>query len=657
LRISTKLYTGFAVVTLLAVIIGIVGIVGMQRLRNSGLYMYEKQVVGIEQAGNALTLFEQVRLDCKTVVIHSLYDDMKAVIDARNQFNRNVAQFRELMQICRDLSTTTEMLNFYHRINNMFLNSYLPYADRIIEISINDIPDHNNRLHVYVMLAYVDDISDRLVSMINGMIDLNVAISRQTSADNQVLTTWIIVTQTILLISSVIFAVFVTIYITRGIMMPINESAVVLRKLAYGDFKSRITGNYTDEFATIKHSMNKTASNLETYTYGLEQATEEAQAASKAKSNFLANMSHEMRTPLNVIVGMTLVGKRTEVPEERINAFDKIGNASSHLLSIVNDILDMAKIEADNMELVSVEYNFKHMIDKVLSVVQYKIDEKQQLLSVNIDDNIPKILIGDELRLLQVINNILSNASKFTHEKGKISLDAAFTENNGKTELQIEISDEGIGISEEMQSKLFEKFKQAESGASRKYGGIGLGLSISKELIEKMGGEIKVESEVDKGTKFTLTIPAVSSQDEALSKDVDNYKDSIELLKGKHLLVVEDIEINREILIALLENTGLNIDCAENGKIALDILAKEPDKYDIVFMDLQMPEMGGLEATELIRITPGRTRGRLPIVAMTANVFKDDIDACMKAGMDGHLGKPLEYNKVINTLIKYCTDK
>jgi len=661
LKISAKLYTGFAVVTLLAVIVGIVGVMGMQRLRNSGLYMYEKQVIGIEHASKALTIFEQVRLDCKTVVIHSLYDDMKAALDVKVQFDENVTEFRDLMEICKELSTTDELLNFYSSIMEMFENSYMPYAESIIKLSIDEIPDHNNRLYVYVLLAFVDDISDRLVNLINGMIDLNVAISRQTSADNQVLTRIYLITQLTLLISGVIFAILVTLYIVRGIMKPINESADVLGQIASGDFTARVTGNYDDEFAIIKDSMNLTATHLESYVHGLKQATEKAQAASKAKSDFLANMSHEMRTPLNVIIGMTLVGKKAKLSEEKVSALNKIGDASSHLLSVVNDVLDMAKIEADEMELVPVEYNIGHMIEKVLSVVQYKADEKQQSLNVVLDDKIPNAIFGDELRLLQVITNILSNAIKFTHDKGEISLNVSMSE-DVENEICIEISDNGIGISADMQSKLFDTFEQAESGASRVYGGTGLGLSISKKLIDLMGGKIWIESQLGEGTKVIFTVPIISEQMDSDNNymyiSIDDFEntDTFNMLKGKHLLVAEDIEINREILIALLDNTGLIIDCAENGKEAVDIITAEPDKYDIIFMDLQMPQMGGLEATRHIRALPKRKRGWLPIVAMTANVFKDDVEACIKAGMDDHLGKPLEYNKVISTLLKYCTD-
>ena len=661
MKISAKLYTGFAVVTLLAVIVGIVGVMGMQRLRNSGLYMYEKQVIGIEHASKALTIFEQVRLDCKTVVIHSLYDDMKAALDVKVQFDENVTEFRDLMEICKELSTTDELLNFYSSIMEMFENSYMPYAESIIKLSIDEIPDHNNRLYVYVLLAFVDDISDRLVNLINGMIDLNVAISRQTSADNQVLTRIYLITQLTLLISGVIFAILVTLYIVRGIMKPINESADVLGQIASGDFTARVTGNYDDEFAIIKDSMNLTATHLESYVHGLKQATEKAQAASKAKSDFLANMSHEMRTPLNVIIGMTLVGKKAKLSEEKVSALNKIGDASSHLLSVVNDVLDMAKIEADEMELVPVEYNIGHMIEKVLSVVQYKADEKQQSLNVVLDDKIPNAIFGDELRLLQVITNILSNAIKFTHDKGEISLNVSMSE-DVENEICIEISDNGIGISADMQSKLFDTFEQAESGASRVYGGTGLGLSISKKLIDLMGGKIWIESQLGEGTKVIFTVPIISEQMDSDNNymyiSIDDFEntDTFNMLKGKHLLVAEDIEINREILIALLDNTGLIIDCAENGKEAVDIITAEPDKYDIIFMDLQMPQMGGLEATRHIRALPKRKRGWLPIVAMTANVFKDDVEACIKAGMDDHLGKPLEYNKVISTLLKYCTD-
>ena len=390
-------------------------------------------------------------------------------------------------------------------------------------------------------------------------------------------------------------------------------------------------------------------------TLDLRDVAEQAIVASKAKSDFLSNMSHEMRTPMNAIIGMASIGKKAEDIEEKNHALNKIGDASSHLLGLINDILDMAKIEAGKLELDPTEYNFERMLQKVLTIIHFRADEKQQQLTVNVDDNIPHILIGDDQRLAQVIANLLSNAVKFTPEKGEIRIDASLlSETDGNCELRIEVSDNGIGIAPEKHAKMFLAFEQAERGISRQYGGTGLGLVISKRIIELMDGTIWIESELGRGARFIFTVKAARGDGVNESLDIQNDSGGDEF-RGKSLLVVEDIEINREILIALLENTGLAIDCAENGKEALEIIEKDPEKYDIVLMDLQMPEMDGLEATRRIRALPVRRRGKLPIIAMTANVFKSDVEKCLAAGMDDHLGKPLDIDRLFKMLRKYIT--
>ena len=383
---------------------------------------------------------------------------------------------------------------------------------------------------------------------------------------------------------------------------------------------------------------------------------EQALSASRAKSVFLANMSHEIRTPMNAIIGMVAIGEAASDTERKDYCFAKIGDASRHLLGVINDILDMSKIEANKFELSPDEFNFEKMIQSVVNVINFRVDEKRQRFTMYIDDAIPKNLIADDQRLAQVITNLLGNAVKFTPEQGFISLNARFLgERDGLCVIELAISDTGIGISHEQQKHLFNSFQQAEISTARRFGGTGLGLAISKNIVEMMGGTIGVQSEPGKGSVFTFTVQAKKSVH--VHNTADNppgvKKDIAGIFAGRRALLAEDMEINREIVLALLEPTLLEIDCAENGAEAVRKFSEAPRKYDLIFMDVQMPEMDGYEATRRIRALNLPQAKTIPIVAMTANVFREDVEKCVKAGMNGHVGKPLNFDEVLEQLYTY----
>jgi len=290
------------------------------------------------------------------------------------------------------------------------------------------------------------------------------------------------------------------------------------------------------------------------------------------------------------------------------------------------------------------------------------VDEKHQKLTVRIDKKIPRNLIADDQRLVQVVTNLLGNAVKFTPESGSINLDARFLEDKDDLcTIELKVSDTGIGISPEQQVHLFSSFQQAETSTARRFGGTGLGLAISKSIVEMMGGKIRVESDYGKGAAFIFTIQARKS---APANDAANGSPEAEheekpdldgLFTGRRILLAEDMEINREIVIALFEPTLLEIDCAVNGADAVRKFSASPARYDLIFMDIQMPEMDGYEATRRIRALDIPNAKTIPIIAMTANVFREDVEKCIEAGMNNHVGKPLNFDEVLDKLKTYLT--
>jgi signal transduction histidine kinase/ActR/RegA family two-component response regulator len=376
---------------------------------------------------------------------------------------------------------------------------------------------------------------------------------------------------------------------------------------------------------------------------------EKSNMESRCKSAFLTNMGHEMCTPMNAIIGMTAVGKSAFDAERKDYCFRKIEEASNYLFGVISDILDMSKVEANKFVLSPQEFNFENVLQRAVNVINFPVDEKRQKFSVYIDRAIPKILIGDDQRLAQVLTSLLGNAVKFTQEYGYIILAARCVgKENGLYTIQISVRDTGIGISPEEQMKVFQPFQQAEPGTTRKYGGIGLSLAISKRIVELMGGRMWVESELGKGSTFAFTFQARQDMDKQRAE-----KEQVDIegaFAGRRILLAENVQINREVVKALLEPTRVEIDCAVNGKEALTIFRQSSEKYDVIFMDMQMPEMDGYETTRRIRALDLPRAKTIPIIAMTANMFREDAEKCLEAGINSHIGKPLDFNAVMESL-------
>jgi signal transduction histidine kinase len=387
-----------------------------------------------------------------------------------------------------------------------------------------------------------------------------------------------------------------------------------------------------------------------------EIAEQDAQNASHAKSNFLSRMSHEIRSPLNAVIGMINIANEEKDVASLKAYLAKAGTAAKQVLSVINNILDMSKIEANKFELSDAEFDFGKMMANIIDSVNGSAGDKRQNIVLNVSPNVPSFIICDELRLTQIINNLMTNAVNFTPENGKIQLSAEKLEDNdGEITIKIEVADNGIGISPEQQKHLFTAYNQADDAAARNFGSTGLGLFIAKRIVELMRGTIHVESETGKGAKFIFTIKAKQGTQTAAktaSAGIDIKAADLDL-KDYAILVAEDMEFNREVLSKYLEKTNITIDFAEDGKIAIDKFKANPDKYRLIFMDINMPEMNGDEAAKIIRALDMKKAKEIPIIAMTADVFREDIEKCLAAGMNDHIPKPVVPKIILAKLKQY----
>ena len=558
-----------------------------------------------------------------------------------------------------------------------------------------------------------------------------------------------------------------------GSTLPIIKSVA---KVMYGD-RMVLLESFTD-ISSVKKAEEQLR---------LMEITEKS---NKAKSDFLSRMSHEMRTPMNAIIGMTQIAAQTNSVEKLKYCLSMIDISSTHLLGLINDILDMSKIEAGKLEIESVTMHIEDILIKVCNIMRESVEKKDINVSLSFTEEIMNQYYGDAMRLSQVVTNLMSNAVKFTPEHGKIWVSVAkASENEGASVFRFTVKDNGIGMAEEQVKKLFSAFEQGDGSITRKYGGTGLGLVISKNIIEKMGGTIWVDSKLGEGSSFIFEIPltpvevtekaephnmnglriaiveeeesdrgylcsiahwfgvetdsyenietaipvirqagdngqpytalyigcnsdepnrfdALSSalegvdkkavvlttqlhtwnnieslarkagyeqclvkplfpttflaslqnvimpQDGALQKE--NFEDEVPDFSDIKLLLAEDVPLNREIFRALLEDTKISIDEAENGQQAVDLFQKNPERYNIIIMDIQMPVMNGFDATKAIRSLDVHRAGTIPIVALTANAFKEDVDKCISAGMNSHLKKPIEMEHLYETIALYC---
>jgi CheY-like chemotaxis protein len=381
----------------------------------------------------------------------------------------------------------------------------------------------------------------------------------------------------------------------------------------------------------------------------LEKEKLKTQNALEFRSRFLSNMSHEIRTPLNGIIGMTHVAQKTELDDKQRDIIGRIESSSDILLGIINDILDISKIEAGKMSIEHADFNLESLIKTLESIFNVKAVEK----NIDLITEYHKIenfnFIGDSLRISQVINNLVSNAIKFT-QSGAVTISITAVDTKS---IRFDVKDSGIGLKPEQIETLFEEFTQADMSTSRKYGGTGLGLSISKKLVKLMKGEIWVESDYGKGSTFSFKLPLEVNKNLKNSVtdkvDFDALELRVNALEGMKILVAEDNKMNQMVLSMLVEDTQLELDFADDGLIAVEKFKNS--KYDLILMDVQMPNMNGYDATEAIKVI----NSDAVIVGLSVNVMQEDVTKAMNSGMDDYLAKPIEVEKLYGVLVKYLT--
>jgi PAS domain S-box-containing protein len=380
-----------------------------------------------------------------------------------------------------------------------------------------------------------------------------------------------------------------------------------------------------------------------------ESATIVAENAMKAKQQFLSNMSHEIRTPMNAIIGFTKVVLKTQLTEEQKEYLTAIKLSGDALIVLLNDILDLAKVDAGKMVFELVPFRMALSLSAMLHLFETKILEKNLILVKEFDSNIPQVLVGDPVRLHQIIINLVSNAVKFT-SKGEITIGTKLlNEDKEKVTIEFSITDTGIGIPDSKKEKIFENFQQASSETSRLYGGTGLGLAIVKQLVEAQGGSVDVKSKINEGSVFSFILTFQKTDSDAeLESDLVEFDKEIKNIK---VLVVEDIPLNQLLMKTLLDDFGFECDIASNGRIAIEKL--QTISYDAILMDLQMPEMNGFEATEYIR---AKLNLKIPIIALTADVTTVDLAKCRTVGMNDYISKPVDerilYSKIVGLVKK-----
>lgn len=487
------------------------------------------------------------------------------------------------------------------------------FVDNSLLISRQIILD-NERIGSIYLQSGLDDYSQRIKNFLNVFV--------------------------IISLTSFIIALLISIRLQQFISFPIINLTRTMQKISINkNYSIQIEEKGKDEIGELIKGFNTMISQIDKQNIALKLAKEQAETSAKIKEQFLANMSHEIRTPMNGIIGMAKLLTNTPLGKEQIKYLENISTSADNLLVIINDILDFSKMEAGKMEFEQIEFDLHELLNKLKSVYFESAKEKGLYFKLHIGDRVPQFIIGDPTRLNQVLVNLLGNAVKFTEQGGIALLVKVVEQNRKESSLHFVVNDTGIGISPDKIDVIFSSFSQASSDMTRKYGGTGLGLTITKQLVELQGGNLNVESKAGEGSSFHFKLTFIHGKGKIKHKTELLTDEMLTNTKNIRILLAEDNEINQLYVKTILESK-FEVEIAPNGLKVLELLEKQT--FHLVLMDLHMPEMDGYETTETIRSLSDKKLKKIPIVALTAAAIKGEKEKCLAAGMDDYLSKPFD---------------